>query len=76
MKADKDTIVQKHNELRSRIANGKETLGQPEGTGQPRASNMRQLAWNDQLAEIAQRYYVLDCLQLRACILKLLSMDR
>ena len=57
MKADKDTIVQKHNELRSRIANGKEMLGQPKGIGQPKASNMRQLEWNDQLAEIAQRYY-------------------
>ena len=29
---------------------------------------MRQLVWNDQLAEIAQRYYILDCLQLWACI--------
>ena len=57
--ADKDAIVQKHNELRARVANGEETLGQPAGTGQPKASNMRQLVWNDELAEVAQRYYTL-----------------
>ena len=58
LQADKDTIVQKHNELRSRVANGKETRGQPAGTGQPKASNMRQLVWNNELAEIAQRYCI------------------
>ena len=57
LQADKDTIVQKHNELRSNVANGKETKGQRAGTGQPKASNMRQLVWNDELAEVAQRYY-------------------
>ena len=57
--ADKDAIVQKHNELRARVANGEETLGQPAGTGQPSASNMRQLVWNDELAAVAQRYYTL-----------------
>ena len=57
--ADKDAIVQKHNELRARVANGEETLGQPAGTGQPTASNMRQLVWNDELAAVAQRYYTL-----------------
>ena len=55
-KADKDAIVQKHNDLRARVANGDETLGKPEGTGQPKASNMRQLVWNDELAVVAQRY--------------------
>ena len=54
-KTDKDAIVQKHNELRAKVAKGEETLGQ-HGTGQPKASNMRQLVWNDELAEIAQRY--------------------
>ena len=53
--ADKDAIVQKHNELRAKVANGEEKLGQPAGTGQPKASNMRQLVWNDELAEVAQR---------------------
>ena len=53
--ADKDSIVKKHNELRARVANGEETLGQPKGTGQPKAANMRQLVWNDELAEVAQR---------------------
>merc|ERR1719510_724895 len=53
--ADKDAIVQKHNDLRARVANGDETLGKPEGTGQPKASNMRQLVWNDELAEVALR---------------------
>ena len=59
-KADKDAIVQKHNDLRARVANGDETLGKPEGTGQPKASNMRQLVWNDELAVVAQRYLT-DC---------------
>ena len=46
-----------HNDLRARVANGEETLGKPEGTGQPKASNMRQLVWNDELAVVAQRYF-------------------
>ena len=41
----------------ARVANGDETLGQPTGTGQPKASNMRQVVWNDELAAVAQRYY-------------------
>ena len=54
-KADKDLLVQKHNELRARVANGEETKGnQP--NGQPKASNMKELVWNDELAAIAQRY--------------------
>ena len=52
--AVKDAIVDKHNELRARVANGKEKLG-VDGR-QPKAANMRQLVWNDELAEIAQRY--------------------
>ena len=50
----KDAIVDKHNELRSKVANGQETRG-VDG-GQPKAANMRKLVWNDELAEIAQRY--------------------
>merc|ERR1712124_144093 len=52
----KDAIVDKHNELRSKVANGQETRGQPKGVGQPKAANMRKLVWNDELAEIAQRW--------------------
>jgi len=52
--AVKDAIVDKHNELRARVANGKEKLG-VDGR-QPKAANMRQLVWNDELAEIAQRW--------------------
>ena len=50
----KDAIVDKHNELRSKVANGQETRGV--GGGQPKAANMRKLVWNDELAEVAQRY--------------------
>ena len=50
----KDAIVSKHNDLRSKVANGLEVLG-VDGT-QPKAANMRELVWNDELAEVAQRY--------------------
>jgi len=52
--AVKDAIVKKHNELRSKVAKGKETRG-VDGS-QPKASNMRKLVWNDELAEVAQRW--------------------
>ena len=51
---DKDVILEKHNELRAKVANGQETKG-VDG-GQPKAANMRKLVWNDDLAEIAQRW--------------------
>ena len=54
LKAMKDAIVSKHNDLRSKVANGLEVLG-VDGT-QPKAANMRELVWNDELAEVAQRY--------------------
>ena len=50
----KDAIVDKHNELRSKVANGQETRGA--NGRQPKAANMRKLIWNDEIAEIAQRY--------------------
>merc|ERR1719284_2267483 len=52
--AVKDAIVAKHNELRAKIANGKEKRG-VDGR-QPKAANMRELKWNDELAKIAQRW--------------------
>ena len=51
----KDSIVSKHNELRSKVANGQEDRG-VDGT-QPKAANMMELVWNDELAEVAQRYH-------------------
>jgi len=52
--AVKDAIVDKHNELRSKVANGQESQGV--GGGQPKAANMRKLVWNDELADVAQRW--------------------
>ena len=49
----KDAIVKKHNDLRSNVAKGKEKLGV--NGRQPKAANMRQMVWNDELAEVAQR---------------------
>merc|ERR1711970_1135967 len=45
----KDLILQRHNELRQKVAAGQEE-------GQPGASNMRKMVWNDELATIAQRW--------------------
>nr|QEE04225.1 venom allergen [Scolopendra mojiangica (nomen nudum)] len=44
----KNRIVKHHNELRQKVAKGQER-------GQPTASNMKQLRWNDELAANAQR---------------------
>ena len=46
--------MKKHNEHRSKIAKGLESKG-VDGP-QPTASDMRELVWNDELAEVAQRY--------------------
>ena len=51
---EKVEIVDKHNELRAKVANGQEKRG-VDGA-QPKAANMRKMIWNDQLAEVAQRY--------------------
>ena len=53
-KSVKDAIVEKHNELRSKIARGDETRG-VNNEPQPSATNMRQMIWSDELAEVAQR---------------------
>jgi len=47
--AGKLIILDRHNELRGRVAMWQEP-------GQPGASNMRKLVWNDELAVIAQRW--------------------
>merc|ERR1719369_1129517 len=47
--AGKKKIVDKHNELRRRVAKGEEP-------NQPKASNMREMVWNNELAAIAQRW--------------------
>jgi len=53
--ADKNVIVAKHNELRRKVAKGLETKGL-NGQGQPAATDMNELKWSDELAEIAQRW--------------------
>jgi len=52
--AEIDAIVAKHNELRRKIAKGEETKGV--GGGQPSATDMYELKWNDELAQIAQTW--------------------
>jgi len=45
----KQAILDKHNELRRKVAKGEEA-------GQPAAANMKQMVWNDELEAIAQRW--------------------
>jgi len=52
--ADKQAIVDKHNELRRTVAKGEETRGKP--GPQPAASDMLMMVWDDELAFIAQRW--------------------
>jgi len=47
--AGKVAILEKHNELRRRVAKGEES-------GQPAAADMRELVWDDELEAIAQRW--------------------
>ncbi|XP_077299105.1 uncharacterized protein LOC143920216 [Arctopsyche grandis] len=51
---EKKTIVDTHNVLRLRIANGQEHQGAP--GPQPPASDMQLLEWDDELANIAQMW--------------------
>ena len=57
MQSEKEHIVKLHNELRSKVANGKEERG-IDGP-QPRAANMRQLVWSNTLANIAGDFLLL-----------------
>ena len=50
----KQAILDKHNELRRRVAKGEETGGT--NGPQPGASNMKKLVWSDELASLAQRW--------------------
>lgn len=49
--ASRDAIVRVHNELRNKVALGKETSG-----SQPSAADMRKMVWDDEVAKIAQRW--------------------
>jgi len=51
---DKQAIVDKHNELRRKVAKGLEKGGKP--GPQPAASDMLLMVWDDELATIAQRW--------------------
>ncbi|CAL1261139.1 unnamed protein product [Larinioides sclopetarius] len=50
--ADKKLILKKHNEYRMKIARGKESRA----GGMPKASNMMEMVWDDELASIAQKW--------------------
>jgi hypothetical protein len=52
--ADIKVIVDKHNELRRKVAKGQETRGV--GGGQPKAADMYELVWDADLAASAQRW--------------------
>ena len=47
----KQAMLDKHNELRRKVARGEETSGP-----QPAASNMRKLVWSPELEAVAQRW--------------------
>ncbi|CAL4059492.1 unnamed protein product, partial [Meganyctiphanes norvegica] len=51
---EKFEILEKHNSFRAKVARGEELRGYL--GPQPSASNMRQLVWNNQLAEVAQAW--------------------
>ena len=52
--SDKDMILAKHNELRSKVANGKQS-------GQPPAANMKKMVWDEELAKEAQNIASSTC---------------
>ena len=51
---ERKEIINKHNELRRLVADGKEARGNP--GPQPAASNMKTVSWDYELAQIAQRW--------------------
>ena len=50
----KAAILDKHNELRRRVAKGEETSGL--SGPQPAAANMRKMVWSEELETVAQRW--------------------
>ncbi|XP_012060007.1 PREDICTED: venom allergen 3-like [Atta cephalotes] len=52
--AERKAIVNKHNELRQKIASGKETKGKP--GPQPKAVSMPNVTWDKELEEVCQRW--------------------
>jgi len=50
----RERILDEHNEMRRKVAKGEEDRGL--GGGQPTATNMNKLKWNDELAKVAQRW--------------------
>ncbi|XP_057366182.1 peptidase inhibitor 16-like [Daphnia carinata] len=51
---NRQMILQTHNTLRSIVASGQESRGQP--GPQPQASNMQMMMWDEELAAVAQRH--------------------
>ena len=52
--AAKAAILDKHNELRRRVAKGEETSGL--SGAQPAAANMKKMVWSEELETVAQRW--------------------
>lgn len=52
--AGKTAILDKHNELRRKVAKGEETNGI--NGAQPAAANMKKMVWNEELEAVAQRW--------------------
>ncbi|XP_063988420.1 uncharacterized protein LOC135168316 [Diachasmimorpha longicaudata] len=51
---EKDALLKAHNDYRAYVASGQETRGT--NGGQPGATNLGPLQWDDEIAEIAQRW--------------------
>lgn len=51
---DKEDILRIHNNLRAKVARGEEAQGNP--GPQPPAADMRELVWNNQLAEVTEAW--------------------
>eukprot|EP00095_Tigriopus_kingsejongensis_P009558 maker-scaffold518_size150039-snap-gene-0.18 protein:Tk09558 transcript:maker-scaffold518_size150039-snap-gene-0.18-mRNA-1 annotation:"scp-like extracellular domain containing protein 1" len=54
--ADIQRILDKHNDLRAKVANGQESRAFNSANGQPGAKNMYKLKWDPELAKVAQRW--------------------